>query len=135
MSISLPTVHRTYQHHHLDSTRWASYRPRDNDIVIATPYKSGTTWMQTIVMHLIFQDLQIRPIWEFSPWLDNAWTKPLPEVIQMLEQQTHRRFIKTHLPLDGLPYYAQNKYIVVGRDARDVFMSLWNHYSNYAEDV
>src|SRR5262249_25037093 len=42
--------------------------------------------------------------------------------------------IKTHLPLDGLPYFAGMKYIVVGRDARDVFMSLWNHYSNYTPE-
>ena len=41
--------------------------------------------------------------------------------------------MKTHLPLDGLPYYPQVKYVVVSRDARDVFMSLWNHYSNYTD--
>jgi aryl sulfotransferase len=30
-----------------------------------------------------------------------------------LEAQEHRRFIKTHLPLDGLPYFPQVKYIRV----------------------
>jgi aryl sulfotransferase len=48
-----------------------------------------------------------------------------------LEAQQHRRYIKTHLALDGLPFYPQVNYIVVGRDIRDVFMSMWNHYSNY----
>ena len=46
-----------------------------------------------------------------------------------LEAQAHRRFIKSHLPLDALPYFPQVRYIVVVRDPRDVFMSFWNHYS------
>jgi aryl sulfotransferase len=41
--------------------------------------------------------------------------------------------MKSHLPLDALPYYPQVKYIVVGRDARDVFMSFWDHYSNFTD--
>ena len=132
MSFEVPVVKHVYQHHTLDSTRWDKYIPRSDDVIIATPYKSGTTWMQMIVMHLIFQDLQIRPIWEISPWLDNR-KKPVQEVIDLLDRQEHRRFIKSHLPLDGLPFHMQAKYIVVGRDGRDVFMSMWNHYSNLAE--
>ncbi len=126
----LPRVERVYQNHHLDSTRWDYFRPRVGDIVIATPIKSGTTWMQAIVLHLIFQDLHKRDIWKHSVWLD--WrADPLEEMIDILEAQGHRRAIKTHLPLDGLRYFGEAKCIVVGRDARDVFMSLWNHYSNY----
>ncbi len=71
MAVYLPEVAYLYQNHSLDNTRWDYYRPRPDDIVIATSYKSGTTWMQMIVMHLIFQDLQPHPIWELSPWLDN----------------------------------------------------------------
>src|SRR6185503_3191129 len=98
----------------------------------ATPYKSGTTWMQNIVLHLIFQDLTPRSIFDIAPWLDSR-PRPLEEVISRLEAQTHRHCIKTHLPLDGVPYFPQVKYIVVGRDARDVFMSLWNHHSEYTD--
>ena len=132
MNHSLPTVQHVYQHHHLDSTRWQRYIPRNDDIVIATPYKSGTTWMQNIVMHLIFQDLQIRPVNNFSPWLD-VRTFPIEDAINYIEKQQHRRFFKSHLPLDGLIFYPQVKYIVVGRDGRDVFMSLWNHYQSYSD--
>lgn len=107
--------------------------PRNGDVLIVTPYKSGTTWMQTIVMHLIFQDLRTRPLPDFSPWLDLRLT-PVEETIHQLEQHEHRRFIKTHLPLDGIPYFSQCKYIVVGRDARDVFMSLWNHHKNLTKE-
>lgn len=128
-----PQLIYTYQNHHLDSTRWAHFTPRDDDIVIATPYKSGTTWMQEIVLHLVFLGQQAPYRWEVSPWLD-ARFRPLEEVLRMLEEQHHRRFIKTHLALDGLPFYPQVKYIVVGRDPRDVFMSLWNHYTSHTPD-
>ena len=60
--------------------------------------------------------------------------RPIDDVIGTFESQKHRRFIKTHLPLDGLPFFSNAKYVVVGRDARDVFMSLWNHYKNYTPD-
>jgi aryl sulfotransferase len=130
MAAALPEIKHVYQNHHLDSTRWQHYIPRDDDIIIATPYKSGTTWMQTIVTHLVFQDLQVRPVMELSPWVDMR-VSPIEEVMHTLESQTHRRVIKTHLPLDGMRYSPQVKYVVVGRDARDVFMSLWNHYRIY----
>ena len=128
MSAARPTVEHVYHNHTLDSTRWDRYAPRPDDIVIASSLKSGTTWMQMIVRHLIFQDLAMRHSHE-SAWLELRWT-PADKVIQKIEGQQHRRYLKTHLPLDGLPFYDQVKYIVVGRDARDVFMSLWNHYSN-----
>ena len=51
----------------------------------------------------------------------------------MIEAQRHRRFLKSHLPLDGLPYHANVKYLIVARDPRDVFMSLLNHYGNYTD--
>ena len=133
MTKPLPLIRHIYQNHTLDSTRWDHYSPRPDDIVIATPYKSGTTWMQIIVMHLIFQDLQLRPFGELSPWLDARWGEPVTNLLQNLEEQNHRRFIKTHLPLDGLPYFEQVKYIVVGRDARDVFMSLWHFYRGFGD--
>jgi aryl sulfotransferase len=125
-----PSVRHVYLNHTLDSTRWDHYSPRPDDIVIATPYKSGTTWMQIIVMHLIFQDLQLRPVGELSPWFEVRWDS-LEAILENIEGQKHRRFIKTHLPLDGLPYFEQVKYIVVGRDARDVFISMWNFYSGF----
>src|SRR5207253_2888196 len=54
-------------------------------------------------------------------------------LIERLERQEHRRFVKSHLPLDALPYFPEVRYIWVARDTRDVFMSLWNHYSSHTE--
>ena len=131
MSGPLPRVTHTYLNHHLDSARWEAFEPRDDDIVIATSIKSGTTWMQAIVAQLIFQDLQTHDLMQLSPWIDTRlWPITAQKLAEVLEGMEHRRFLKTHTPLDGVPYYPQVKYIVVARDARDVFMSLWNHYHN-----
>jgi aryl sulfotransferase len=139
MNTHLPQVIHTYQNHTLDNTRWQQYQPRPDDIVISTSIKSGTTWTQEIVRQLIFlgQETPERDatgLWQISPWLDQRG-RPLDEVITMLEAQQHRRFIKSHLALDGLPYFPQVNYIVVGRDARDVAMSLWNHYAGFIDAV
>ena len=129
---ALPKRTRVYQHHHLDSTRWNSFMPRSDDIVIATPYKAGTTWTQAIVANLIFPSGLPAPVSDLSPWIDNR-TRPIAEVIALLGAQTHRRFVKSHLGLDGLRFFPKVKYIFISRDGRDVFMSMWNHYSNYAD--
>lgn len=136
MPSKLPDLTREYRNHHLDSTRWQSYQPRHDDIVVTTSYKSGTTWMQQILHLLIFKDTpDALPVGLVSPWIDARFHGPLEEVVAGLEAQNHRRFLKSHLPLDGLPYHPQVKYVVVARDARDVFMSFWNHYRNYTDDV
>ncbi len=131
----LPERTRVYQCHHFDSTRWDYFEPRHDDIIIATSYKAGTTWTQAIIAHLLFPDgdLPAGPA-ELSPWLDMRML-PLEIALNGLRAQEHRRFIKTHLPLDGMRYEKDLKYIYVARDARDVFMSLWNHYSTMTDEI
>ena len=126
-----PSVRHIYQNHHLDTRRWESFKPRGDDIVVTTSYKAGTTLTQTIVFNLLFPngDAPV-PVMDSSPWLDMR-VIPLDKVMAKLEAQTHRRCIKTQLPLDGLPYFDEVKYIAIGRDPRDVFMSLVNHYGEH----
>ena len=131
----LPVTSRVYQNHHIDSTRWKYFTPRADDIVIATSYKAGTTFTQTIVGNLLFPDGNLPgPASFISPWLDFR-PFPLEMVLGQLDAQEHRRYIKTHTPLDGLPYNPRNKYICVSRDPRDVFASLLNHWSNHSDEA
>jgi aryl sulfotransferase len=106
-----------------DSRRWDGYRPRPDDVIIASAPKCGTTWVQRIVGLLIFNDSTPRSVDEESPWVDFR-LYPLEAVYQPIERQEHRRYLKAHLPLDGLPLYEEVKYIHVSRDGRDAFMSL-----------
>jgi aryl sulfotransferase len=127
----LPKIQRVYDNHLLNSKVWEQFKPREGDVIISTSIKAGTTWMQAIVGSLIFQD-QTMPgrCSELSPWLEERMA-PTAERLQLLEAQKHRRFIKTHLPLNALPYFPEVQYIYVGRDGRDVFMSLWNYHRHF----
>lgn len=122
-----PTKTRVYESHHFDSEAWEVVTPRSDDIVIATAYKAGTTWMQTIVANLIFKGDPPAAVGELSPWVDLR--VPPREVKRgICENQSNRRFLKTHLPTDALNYNPNVKYIYVARDGRDAFFSLLNHY-------
>lgn len=74
------------------------------DIVISPPPKCGTTWMQMLCALLVFDTDELdRPLTEISPWLDAVFDDH-QAVVAALEGQQHRRFIKTHTPLDGLVF-------------------------------
>jgi hypothetical protein len=121
---------RRYYSFGFDSFRWKAVRFRPGDIVISTPPKSGTTWMQMMCALLIFQTTSFdQPLTRISPWLDTL-TEPLDSVLRALDGQTHRRFIKSHTPLDGLPRDPHAKYICVGRDPRDIAVSWTHHEAN-----
>src|SRR5262249_46077702 len=113
-----------------DSARWEGFAFRPGDIVISTPPKCGTTWTQMICALLIFQTPTFNQSLDLiSPWLDML-TRDIESVRADLDAQTHRRFIKSHPPYDGLPQHAAVTYIAVGRDPRDVFRSWDNHLAN-----
>lgn len=127
---------RDHRHVMYDSHRWRAYRHRPGDIVVATPPKTGTTWMQTIVANLLFPDGRFpAPIVVMAPWIDARFVGPVEDVMAGLEAQTHRRAMKTHSPADAIPWFDTASYIVVGRDGRDAFMSFVNHMANTRPDV
>ena len=122
-----PKKNREIQSHHFDSTIWNDFAFRPDDIFIATYAKSGTTWMQQIISQLIFNGQTDLAVAEMSPWVD---LRIPPKHIKLaeLEAQTHRRFLKTHLPVDALVFSEQAKYLYIGRDGRDVLWSLYHHH-------
>jgi aryl sulfotransferase len=116
-------------HNHFDSTLWNDFPFRDDDIVIATYAKSGTTWVQQIIAQLIFNGATGQNVAEMSPWVDLR-IPPKDVKLAAIEAQTHRRFLKTHLPVDALVYSPKARYLYIARDGRDVVWSFYNHHSN-----
>ena len=113
-----------------DNLRWADFTYRPGDIVIVAPPKSGTTWTQQLVGSLVFWGREMPgTIAELSPWLDMRIRSP-ESVFAILEAQTHRRFIKTHTPLDGIAWSDDATYVCVGRDPRDAAISMTYHIAN-----
>jgi aryl sulfotransferase len=86
--------------------------------------------MQMICALLIFQTAELpAPLAELSPWLDWLIARR-DKVFARLESQAHRRFIKTHTPLDGIPLNPLATYIVVGRHPLDMAVSLYHQGNN-----
>lgn len=121
---------RVVQNHHMDSTRWDDFPLRADDIVIATYGKSGTTWLQQIVGQLLFGGEEMLGFVEASPWLDTRLVSRA-QMFAQLAGQRHRRFIKSHLPFDALPWSPTVRYIHVARDVRDLVWSLHRFHSNF----
>ena len=124
------TAVRRYEASMYDSNRWDGFELRPGDIIISTPPKCGSTWTQMVCALLILQEPELLvPLNRLSPWIDMV-TRARTEVFADLRAQTHRRFIKTHTPLDGIPHDPRVTYICVGRDPRDVALSIDHHIDN-----
>jgi NAD(P)-dependent dehydrogenase (short-subunit alcohol dehydrogenase family) len=98
MRLEPPERTREYRNHHLDSTRCNQFVPRDDDIFVTTAYKAGTTWTQRILAALILGPGPLRArLSEISRWIDARFVGPLQPILDRLEAQRHRRFMKSHL--------------------------------------
>ncbi len=122
-----PPVH--YVSSDEDSGRWSHVRFREGDIVISTRSKSGTTWAQTICALLLHGPRLPAPLPVLSPWLDHT-VRPVEQVVADLEAQDHRRIVKTHTPLDGVPVDPRVTYVVVARHPLDMAVSLYHQSDN-----
>lgn len=66
-NIAWPKKAREMHNHHMDSIIWNDFRFREDDIIIATHAKSGTTWVHQIVAQMLLgpdPDLEVA---ELSP--------------------------------------------------------------------
>jgi aryl sulfotransferase len=109
--------------------RWTDFEFRAGDIVISTPAKSGTTWVQMICALLIFQTPDLpEPLSKLSPWLDRVQA-PRDKVYAELAAQKHRRCFKTHTPLNDIVLRPEATYIVVARHPLDVAVSRYRFHA------
>jgi aryl sulfotransferase len=126
--VAAPTTR--YQNLFMDNARWDKVELREGDIIVSTPAKCGTTWTQIICGLLVFGRPELpRPLDELSIWVESTFRSD-EDTVALLAEQGHRRFMKSHTPLDGLPRDERVTYIGIGRDPRDVGISIDNHMAN-----
>lgn len=121
---------KDYREADADNHRWHGFEFRPGDVIIDAPSKSGTTWTQLLVALLVFDGPDFpAPIGKMSFWMEQK-TRPVEEAHAVFAAQTHRRFIKSHTPLDGVPYRDDVVYVCTGRDPRDAAVSMTHHSDN-----
>jgi aryl sulfotransferase len=124
--MQIRAVTRIVRNWHADSRAWDGFAPRAGDIMVVTPLKCGTTSMQRIIGMLLRQSTAPHAIMMDQPWIDARWV-PHEIVLPMLAATPGRRSLKSHLPLDALPFDDSVLYIHVARDPRDACMSYHHH--------
>ena len=123
-----------YENRFFNSLIWNKFHYRADDIIIASYAKSGTTLVQQIAAQLIFSGDGSVNVSAISPWIDSVY--PAEEVkLKQLADQTHRRFIKTHLPADYIAFAKEAKYLYIIRDGRDIACSLYRHQNAISENA
>lgn len=129
-TIAWPKKTRELQTAIFDSTRWNAIRLCEKDVIVVTWSKSGTTWVLQIAAQLILGapdgiGSSAGSVWPEFPLV------PYEAMMTGIEAQHGRRLFKTHLPVEALGIDPRAKYIYIGRDARDVVWSAYNHQAGF----
>lgn len=107
-----------------------AFRPRPDDVLIATFAKAGTTWMQQILHGLkTGGDMNFSEITEVVPWLELAHDLGLD---LDADQRGGFRAFKTHLGQRHVPEGC--RYISVIRDPRDSAVSFHNFMEGWINE-
>nr|XP_042910405.1 sulfotransferase 1E1 isoform X2 [Parasteatoda tepidariorum] len=104
-----------------------SYEPRPDDLFITTYPKCGATWVQNIVACIHQEGSPFSSALEFfnnAPFLEMSGA----EAARIMKRPGA---IKTHLPIDVIPWFSQAKYIYVARNPKDCCVSFYHHTKNF----
>lgn len=108
------------------------------DIVVADPFKAGTTWTQRILQQILDNgEEREKPLSDTSPWLDSSWGDHAA-MLAMLKAQREageRRVMKSHLPADAVPIAAPARYVFVGRNGKDLGISFHNYLHQFSAET
>ena len=107
----------------------------ESDIVVADPFKAGTTWTQRIIQQILQNGEEKEGgLSDTSPWLDSSWGDHA-EMLTVLKEQREagkRRVMKSHLPANALPIAPEARYVFVGRNGKDLGISFHNYLYNFS---
>ncbi len=121
---------RLYRGEITEPERWEAFAPREVDVILCTPAKSGTTWTQSMIAMLLNGSTELpERLSVMSPWIESNFSA-LEDDLAALERQSGRRVIKTHTPADGWPVWEGVPVVVVFRHPMEVFLSIRKHIRN-----
>jgi hypothetical protein len=110
-----------------------------DSIFIASYPKSGTTWTQAIVYHLLTSgENKLDHISSFTPFfeIDKTWDDQsgnIREDVRQNHQLIGRNVFNTHLLWHIMPKGSNMKYIYLMRHPYDVVVSFYHHLTNQAD--
>jgi hypothetical protein len=122
---------------HHDPYVLANFHVRESDVLITTPPKAGTTWMQQILHQLrTGGDESFSSIDDVVPWLERKRSgKSLQEVLEYYESIPDPRVFKTHCTAEQTPGIGTAKIILSSRDPRECCVSFYHHLKNMTDEA
>ena len=105
------------------------FKPRPDDVYVATYPRSGTTWVQ-FILYLLRSDrkMDFEHISQVSPWFERTLALGTKEAADFDGFASPRCF-KTHLTPDWLP--KAGRVIYIERNGLDVAVSYYNLYRSH----
>ncbi len=115
----------------------ANFQSRPTDVLITTPPKAGTTWMQQILHQMrTGGDDSFASIDKVVPWLEIKRSgKSWQEVLQYYESLAEPRVFKTHCTAEQTPGIGTASIILSSRDPRDCCVSFYHHLMNMTDEA
>ncbi len=120
----------------------ANFKARSTDVLITTPPKAGTTWMQQILHQLRSGgDTSFASIDDVVPWLErqrqhkNGKEKSWQQILLHFEALADPRIFKTHCTAEQTPGIGTAKIILTSRDPRDCCVSFYHHIMNMTDET
>ncbi len=115
----------------------SNFKVRPSDVLITTPPKAGTTWMQQILYQLRSGgDGEFSSIDEVVPWLEISRSgKTWQQVLLQFEKLSDPRIFKTHCTAEQTPGIGTASIILTSRDPRDCCVSFYFHIMNMTDEA
>lgn len=137
-----------YRSYHLQATMAlrSQYIARDDDIILASPMKTGTTWLKALCFSILHEETlgkteEDDPLHHRDPLVDNHpavyvqtlevqvfTAKPPPDISGMKSP----RLFHTHLPYTALPDSIKTsncKLVYITRNPKDTLVSMWHFFN------
>ena len=113
------------------------FKARDDDVILATNPKCGTTWLKALAFTITTRssyDLHNHPLLTLHPQEVVPFLEiPANEDLTYVETLASPRLLATHVPMSLLPESIANhgcvRIVYICREPKDAFVSLWHFWN------